>query len=266
MITEINSFDEIKSYVYIELAGSDDPDEAYFEIPLNDKELINIIDDTLREYFKWGYKGVKEGYYVLETVAGQQSYTIPDQIYALPYQIQISSPETNGSTTVDYTDFVRSGVFYLGGNHVYGADLDSNFMSYYVQHNVQINDIRRWFKPQGQYRFDWHTHTLFLMHPPSENGIKIFYAFYNEMLKDEAPYNDHTVIDFQEYFNEPLMRQLLIAKCKKKIGWSQKYIKTLGLSNYTIDFDAIYNEGKEDEAKIMDELKGNADLTLINFG
>lgn len=276
MYQDLTSFASIKSYVMIELTGSDVDDEAYFEIPLNDKELLNILDNSFRDFMNWGYDGLEEGFYVLEIPENKPTeYTVPSHIQTLTYEIRLDIPSRgHGGTSLDYTDFIRSGIFYMGGNQVYTNQLDNAMMNYFMQQNIVIENIRNIFRPMGQYTFNPNTHKLTLLTKPTSYEYKIFRCYYSPLLKtydpDEEGASDNIIDETDKsigsYMNTMLLRRLVLARAKKKLGWNGKYIKTLTVSNYTIDFDAIYNEGKEEEEKIMEELKGQASWSIIVTG
>ena len=266
MLSNLSTIDDIKKWVFVELTGgesNDDPD-IYFELPLNDKELSQIVDITLRDFMQWAYNGIEEGYYVLNLVSGQSEYDVPKNIFAIPYQIRADDGRMP-NVTLQYTDFVANPVFYMGGNQIYGNSLMDTVSSYYVQQNVMIQNMRFFFQPMGQFRFYYNMHKLVLMKPPNFGDVnpyyKIFKCYHSDLLTAGA-----TGMDFGSIFDEPLMRNLLLARCKKKVGWSGKVIPQNLLANYTVDFNAIYTEGKADEETFIKELHGRGNITIFDMG
>lgn len=268
-LINIQTIDDIRDWLYTEIAGSPDPEEAWFEIPLNDREIANIVDITLRDVLNWMYDGTQEGLLVVKEIPGQVDYEIPHKILMVPYEYR---QDTASGTSLDFTDFVKSPVMYMGGNYVYGGGFEDNLMAYYTQHNITISNIRRLFKAMGQYRFHWYSHTLTFLKPPGTgtdsgslisggNRHRIFKCYYSDYLDP-----DETGTIGGEIFNEPLVRKILLARAKKKIGTTGKYVKPVTLQGYTVDYDALYTEGKEDEDKFMEELMKQGSRTNLYIG
>lgn len=258
MLVNLSNIDDVKDYILIELRGSGlfDSEEGWFDVMLNETELVNIIDNTLRVFIENRYHGLVEGIYVLQATEDTRSYTIPSNIYAMPYMLFQDDASLNQIANED----IRSNLFYSGYNNLYGYGVYDHFRSYIYQLNTVIADSDRLFRAHGQYRFNWYTHTIELLMNPKPDEVFIFKTYYTDALSDGE------LSDYGEIFNDLLVRRHLIASAKLKLGWNLQYVSGIQVPNYSIDAASIYSQGKEELEKIEEEFKGNNDLTLISFG
>lgn len=260
MLINLSTIEEVKDYIFVELRGSGvyEDNEGWFELQLNDYELTNIIDNTLRIFIEHRYNGIEEGIYVLESIEGERVYEIPKNIYWIPFMYHISDPSLEQILNED----IRSHLFYSGYNNLYGHGAYENFRSYIYQLNTVISDSARLFRSNGKYRFNWYNHTITLLTTPkTSEEVFIFKTYYTDLLGTESD-----IGDYGEIFNDILVRRHLVASTKMKLGWNLKYVQGIQVPNFQIDANAIYQEGKEELEKIEEEFKGNDDVTLINFG
>jgi len=259
MILDLKTIDDIKNYIFINLRGSgmQDSDNGWFDVALNNNEIESIIDDTLRYFIEWKYNGLIEGVYVLQCSGGVTDYDIPKNIYSMPYQYNIDTPDLSFIVTED----IRSSLFYSGYNNIYGYGTYDNFKSYIYQMNTVIADARRLFNAVGGYIFNWFHHTIHLEQTPQENSVKIFKVYYSDALGTNGP-----LTDYGEIFNDIQVRKYMLALAKMKLGWNLLYVKGINVPNFSIDGAAIYELGKTDLDKIQEEIMENNNLTVFSIG
>lgn len=72
--------------------------------------------------------------------------------------------------------------------------------------------------------------------------------------------------DSEKLYNHPLLKKLVLAKAKKLLGWHlTKYAMTLP-GGGTINGQILIDQGKEEEEKILDEMRMQSEPPMFEIG
>ncbi len=241
MTPYIQSYQQLQAYILRRLGS------PVINVELSTDQLADIIDETLATYTQIAYSGSQLMVGTLPVVQGQNVYNMDFSVAAVIYIFNplgfgmlgdLSSP-TSVFQVSDYLaqNFLNQG--YFSGGMMLSYSLFQQF--------AETFDMK--FSPKIAFDYNQTTKQLVLEDSPHANqNFGMIYYQYVDPTSTEYP-------NMAYLYDDIFVKKLSVAIAKKQ--WGQNLLKYSGSpmpSGLQLNGEKIYQEGKDDYEKLMDEL------------
>jgi len=228
-------------------------------ITIPKKEMVRIVTEAKKWFYKNYEDSVIEGYYVVPTSA------FNTDLFKASREIPLPGPRPDGSgTVISVNDLVQAGEMMIGaGNNGFSMDADFTLdkfifanayalgggttvlgenLMYYVANENLFDMARQVLTPKISYNYNRLSRTLKIQgKTPKHNCILSVY----QSIADCALYTDE------------IFHRYIVAKCKVQLGTMLMTFSYQMPGNVTLNADMIRDAGQTELDGIKEEIKGD---------
>lgn len=228
-------------------------------ITIPKKEMVRIVTEAKKWFYKNYEDSVREAYYVVPTAA------FNTDLFKSSRQIPLPTAKADGSgNVISINDFLQAGEMLIGaGNNGFSMDADFTLdkfifanayalgggttvlgenLMYYVANENLFDMARQVLTPKVSYSYNRLSHTLTILgKTPKHNCVLSVY----ETIDDCSLYSDE------------IFHRYVVARCKVQLG---TMMMTFGFTlpgNVTFNADLIRDAGQTELDGIKEEIKGD---------
>jgi hypothetical protein len=246
--------DKLIANVNSELTGA-----CMIPITIPKKEMVRIVTEAKKWFYKNYEDSVKDSYYVVPTAA------FNTDLFKSSRQIPLPIAKADGSgNVISINELVQAGEMLIGAG-ANGFSMDADFtldkfifanayalgggttvlgenLMYYVANENLFDMARQVLQPKVSYSYNRLSHTLTLLgKTPKHNCILSVY----ETIDDCSLYSDE------------IFHRYVVAKSKIQIGTMMTMFGYNLPGNITLNADAIKSDGQSELDGIKEEIKGD---------
>lgn len=246
---------QLKDYILKELGS------PVVNVELTDEQLQLVIDDTIDDYLPRAYSGVQERYIPIKLIEGVNEYILPYSVFAV---IEVATQQLAG-----IGQGLPSNLFSL--NQFIAADLYRPGMAKidllgFEMINEMVASLEVIFSNRQTFDFNSISKILRIHARLPQDEPAILKVYQKLDLAGTPMNNDQGRYAEENIYNERWIKRMCIAKAKKQWGWNLlKYAGTVLPNGGTLNAEKIYEEGKLEIDKYMDELHLEFELPIDFF-
>lgn len=227
------TIDDFRNYIKRQLGS------PVINIEIADEQIDDIIFDSVQVLQKYDYEdGNYDSYLILTLIPGVSAYSLSGSDVEAVYDFTLSTGTGGINTLFSPQNMILGSDFsVLGGSQAGGGMSLANYqisMTY-------IKEINAMFSVRYRVNYMPASQRLFLTPTPQVSGIGLLSVYRNE-----------TALAL---YSNPNVKKLAIAKTKKLWGL---HLKKYGISlpgGGSINGQAIYDEGKDEEREAMEDIR-----------
>lgn len=201
-------------------------------VELADSQILTNLFDAVQMFREYATgRGNIRSYLVLDLIAGQSDYTLPDDV------MQVGYDKTSSSVSA----WVLASMSGAASSDVLSLK-SFDMVSYYLL-NQWLHYLKYITASKFRLFFNVNTKLLHIAPIPDDSLQKMFIEVFRQELSDEL-------------LNERFIREYTLALCKIQLGGIRsKFTSLPGFNNsVSLDGDALKTEGKEEKEKLEDNL------------
>jgi hypothetical protein len=246
--------DQLVSNVNSELTSA-----CMIPITIPKKEMVRIITEAKKWFYKNYEDSVQESYYVIP----RSSFN--SDLFKAKREIPLPGPRPDGAgSIISVNELTQAGEFLLGsGNNGFSLDADFTLdkfifanayalgggttvlgenLMYYVANENLFDMARQVLQPKVSYNYNRLNRTLKIQgETPKHNCVLNVY----ESITDCALYSDE------------IFHRYIVAKCKTQLGTMLMTFSYQMPGNVTLNADMIRDAGQEELDALKEEIKGD---------
>jgi hypothetical protein len=246
--------DQLVSNVNSELTSA-----CMIPITIPKKEMVRIITEAKKWFYKNYEDSVQESYYVVP----RSSFN--SDLFKAKREIPLPGPRPDGAgSIISVNELTQAGEFLLGsGNNGFSLDADFTLdkfifanayalgggttvlgenLMYYVANENLFDMARQVLQPKVSYNYNRLNRTLKIQgETPKHNCVLNVY----ESITDCALYSDE------------IFHRYIVAKCKTQLGTMLMTFSYQMPGNVTLNADMIRDAGQEELDALKEEIKGD---------
>jgi len=234
-INKITSLEGLKAYALRDL-GDD-----ILEVEITPNQQTDRIDDALQMFTKYHQEGMRLTYSLLAVEAGEDTYTLDDDIIAIPFMIQKVQEILSEPTFSIQWEFLNERRW-IGDVDLIGFEL--------LSEKMRMIDIK--FRQETGYDYNTTTNEVQFTPTPEENDI---YAL--RVYRAVDPY------DYPNVYNNDWLKKYVIALFR--IQWGKNLTKHSGvqmINGATLNGEGILRMGLDDKRALEEELEKKHQLPI----
>jgi hypothetical protein len=246
--------DQLVSNVNSELTNA-----CMIPITIPKKEMVRIITEAKKWFYKNYEDSVQESYYVIP----RSSFN--SDLFKAKREIPLPGPRPDGAgSIISVNELTQAGEFLIGaGNNGFSLDADFTLdkfifanayalgggttvlgenLMYYVANENLFDMARQVLQPKVSYNYNRLNRTLKIQgETPKHNCVLNVY----ESISDCALYSDE------------IFHRYIVAKCKTQLGTMLMTFSYQMPGNVTLNADMIRDAGQEELDALKEEIKGD---------
>ena len=226
-LRSINSLTELKAYALRRLGG------GAINVEITPDQQIDLIEDALQKFVRYHHEGSSITWALLSVTAGEDTYTLDDDILAIPYMIPNMQEILSEPTFSIQWEFLNERRW-IGDIDLIGFEL--------LSEKMKMIDIK--FRQETGFNFNTTTHQIQFVPTPEENavyGLRVY--------KMNDPY------DHPDIYNNDWFKKYVVALFREQ--WGDNLTKYTGVplpGGGSLNGEGIRQKGENDKKALEEEL------------
>ena len=224
---QIRTLTEFTTYIRTKLG------EPKIRVELANSQIETNLYDSAQLFREYSTsRGNNRNFIVLNLVAGQQDYQLPDNVMQIGYDK--SSQTVSAWVLAQLSGYAASDVLALKS-----FDMVSFYMLQQWLHYLKYITISKW-----RLFYNSNTKILHIVPKPADSLNKLFVEVYIQA-------------DMDEIYNERFVREYTLALCKIQLGEHRSKFQSLpGFNNaVSLNGESLKTEGQAEKEKLEDDLQ-----------
>jgi hypothetical protein len=239
-MAQIKTLEQFRDYIKTKLGY------PVINVEVDDTQFDQIIEDSVQDFCRYNYSdGTFLEYMVFSAQSGISHYPMSGQdiegIFDMNLSIGIDGINTLFSPTHEilYSDFVKQGSMFSesGG---FGAS-PGLILATYDSAMLYLQEIKNTFGKMYTVRWLAGRETMVITPTPTADVIGMIYLYRREIA--------------QNLYNHNILKKLCVARSKMQWGGNLKKYDAEMPEGIRIRGAELFDEGKDEEEKIMEDLK-----------